>query len=137
MSKKEEYGVFSGMGAPLGALSAKIIIGHALGLYGPLTYKDLHIIRSVRNSFAHTALPIDFGHEEINKKCLKLTSPERLSLDPVYSGFGKPFDLTKARERFIYASRSISTELLLHARHRRPSYQTTPKIQPIPPEKLP
>jgi hypothetical protein len=33
--------VFDGAGAPLGTFSAKIVIGYALGLFGPLTRTDL------------------------------------------------------------------------------------------------
>jgi hypothetical protein len=129
--------IFSRLGAPLGT-SAKILMGYALGVFGPLTRKDLDIIRKVRNSFAHTALPIDFDDSELIKKCKELTSPERLALDPEYSGFGRPFDLDKARGRFIYATRSISTLLLLHARDPYPHFRNKAKIDPpVPPDELP
>jgi hypothetical protein len=112
-------------------------MGYALGIYGPLTRKDLDTIRGVRNSFAHTALPIGFGDGEVIKKCKELTTPERLSLDPDYSGFGRPFDLDKARDRFIYATRSISIILLLRARDVRPHYRKKTKSEPIPRDELP
>ena len=128
--------IFSGQGAPLGTLSAKIAMGYALGLYGPQTRADLDLIRSVRNDFAHTPDPIFFADKRIAAKCKKLTSPERLDKDPIYRGFGMPFDLSNPRERFIYAARSIATEVVLRVRERRPSYRSAP-TRPVPPDSLP
>jgi hypothetical protein len=130
--------IFSGSGAPMNTLSSKIMVGYALGLYGPMTRKDLDTIRNIRNYFAHTALPLDFGKEEIIEKCGKLTTPERLALDPIFSGFGKSFDLSKSRERFIYSTRTIATILLLYARDRPPYQMNKPTIAPpSPPDEMP
>jgi hypothetical protein len=41
MGRDWEDRIFSGLGAPLATLSSKIIMGYALGIYGPLTRKDL------------------------------------------------------------------------------------------------
>jgi len=136
LGKEWEDRVFSRQGAPLGTLSAKITMGFALGLYGPQTRADLNTIRSVRNDFAHTADPISFADEGIAAKCKKLTSPERLDKDPIYRGFGIPFDLSNPRERFIYAARSLATEVVLRGRERRPSYRSAPS-RPVPPDSLP
>jgi hypothetical protein len=80
--------IFDGPTAPLGTLSAKIVIGYALGLFGPLTRADLEIIRAVRNDFAHTAGPILFTDPEIANKCNRLTTPIRVGV-----GIGTAFAL--------------------------------------------
>jgi hypothetical protein len=130
--------IFSGSGGPLSTLSSKIVIGYALGLYGPITRKDLDTIRNVRNSFAHTALPLDFSDAEIIEKCDKLTTPERRALDPVFSGFGKSFDISSARGRFIYTTRSLATVLLLYARNSPPYQMDKPMVTPpSPPNEMP
>ena len=52
--------VFDSPTAPLGNFSSKIVIGYAMGLFGPRTRADLEIIRAVRNTFAHTPGPVLF-----------------------------------------------------------------------------
>ena len=138
LGKDREDAIFSGSGAPLSTLSSKIIMGHALGLFGPLTRKDLDIVRSVRNLFAHTALPVSFINLELDGKCKKLSSPERLALHPEFSGFGNSFDPKSARDRFIYTTRSIAMILLLYARNKQPYYRKKDPISiPTPPADLP
>ena len=61
-----------GSGAPLRDFSAKIKMGFALGVYGPNTRADLDSIREVRNSFAHTMLPIYFNTPEVENVCKRI-----------------------------------------------------------------
>ena len=58
--------------SPLGSFSARIRIGAALGLYGPVTFADLEIIRNVRNQFAHSPVLRTFSDVPIAKSCGKL-----------------------------------------------------------------
>jgi hypothetical protein len=66
--------LFVGYG-PLASFSAKIDLGHAMGLYGPITRADLKIIKWVRNEFAHDMGPLEFTSDHIAKKVKQLKSP--------------------------------------------------------------
>lgn len=52
-----------------GSFSARIKVGRALGLYGPLLEKKLNRIREIRNQFAHALVPLDFSHELVAREC--------------------------------------------------------------------
>lgn len=69
MSKEESEGLFENVNAPLGSFSARIKVGRALGIYGPLLEKKLNRIRQIRNQFAHALVPLDLSHEIIAKEC--------------------------------------------------------------------
>lgn len=66
-------------GGPLESFSAKINFGFALGLYGKQTRADLHLVRRVRNQFAHFFAINSFEHEEISKLCKNLKTPDFIS----------------------------------------------------------
>jgi DNA-binding MltR family transcriptional regulator len=70
--------IFSGPTAPLSTFAGKIRVGYALGLYGSATCKDLDIMRSIRNDFAHTAGPLSFTDTVIADKCSRLSTPRRI-----------------------------------------------------------
>jgi len=71
LTSEEKIRVFEGGGAPLGSFYSKIVIGHALGLYGPIVRSDLHIIRQIRNAFAHSPRSVTFEMPEIVSECEK------------------------------------------------------------------
>jgi len=77
-----EAALFDGYG-PLASFFAKIDIGFALGLYNAKTRFDLHVIRSIRNDFAHAVEDITFADNEVIRKCEKLSSKnERQRAEP-------------------------------------------------------
>lgn len=53
----------------LGTFSSRIDFSYLLGLIPKNAHKDLHIIRSIRNKFAHVAAPISFDNVEIKPLC--------------------------------------------------------------------
>ncbi len=57
---------------PLNSFDSKFLLADSLGILGPLTKKNLEIIKHVRNTFAHTAIPIDFSTKEIADACIVL-----------------------------------------------------------------
>ena len=59
LSADEDKRLFHGQG-PISSFSSRIMIGFALGIFGPTTRKDLNVIRDIRNRFAHTLEDIDF-----------------------------------------------------------------------------
>ncbi|TPL51621.1 hypothetical protein FJ957_08575 [Mesorhizobium sp. B2-4-6] len=62
-----------GHAGPLGSFSQTIEMGFALGLYGQVVRKDLHLIREVRNIFAHRFLPVSFSDTDVRKPISKLS----------------------------------------------------------------
>lgn len=67
--------LFGSERSPLGTFSSKIRIARALRLLGPVTERNLDIIRSVRNAFAHTRMPITFKTPAIFDACSLLVVP--------------------------------------------------------------
>jgi len=57
---------------PLSSFSARIDVCHALGLIGPQVRRDLHLMRRIRNDFAHQPGQIDFADESIASRCGEL-----------------------------------------------------------------
>jgi DNA-binding MltR family transcriptional regulator len=70
-----ESRLFEGTG-PLATFSAKISIALALGLVGPESLRELHLIRKIRNEFAHNAEPLGFGDSPVSDWCRELHFPE-------------------------------------------------------------
>ena len=77
---------------PLSTFYAKIELAYALGLISDMDRLDLHVIRSVRSDFAHTASLIKFDTPEVKKKCSSLKPRGNLPKDiqeKVHSGNAK------------------------------------------------
>jgi len=72
--KKEsalEYQIFHGTG-PLSSFAARINLAFALGYIDESEYWDLHIVREIRNEFAHFSYKLDFSTPEIHGLCRAL-----------------------------------------------------------------
>jgi hypothetical protein len=118
--------IFTGVNAPFGSFYSKMVAGYALGLFGPLTYADLNIIRSVRNDFAHTATPLLFTDEAISKKCGQLTTPSRTEL-----GLGMPFPgETGPKVTYAQTALGIANRLLVPIRRAPPPRPSVPTDLP-------
>lgn len=88
---------------PIRNLAAKIEIGFALGLYGHNTRRQLHVVREIRNRFAHAHQPIYFDDHWIRQKCRTLSpggAPDRESLRQTYVAFLKELE-NKLRESTV------------------------------------
>ena len=66
---------FSGDKAPLSSFYAKIVLGRAMGIYGPQTEKLLTDLKGIRNKFAHVLLVLEFKTPEIAAACNALKIP--------------------------------------------------------------
>jgi hypothetical protein len=123
--------VFDGAGAPLGTFSAKIVIGYALGLFGPLTRTDLDTIRSIRNDFAHNAGPLLFTQPDIAAKCAKLTTPSRAGF-----GMGAAFSLESPpgpKALYVRTAQYIAGRLINGARaHHQDENRPSPPLDALP-----
>ncbi|MES2728987.1 MAG: DUF4145 domain-containing protein [Pseudomonadota bacterium] len=82
-SDSKEDSLFDGPNAPLSTFSAKIDLASRMGLIPPETQKSLHLVRRIRNEFAHKISECDFTNEKIfawNKQLNDLNdvaTPER------------------------------------------------------------
>ncbi|MDR5759752.1 MltR family transcriptional regulator [Caballeronia sp. LZ035] len=57
---------------PLGTFSARIDFCYLLGLIPKNARRDLHLIRSIRNKFAHQAGAMDFDDDSVRQLCESL-----------------------------------------------------------------
>lgn len=83
--KKSRERLFRQSG-PLAALSAKIDLARMLGMTSSLVTSDLHLLRGIRNEFAHSILADDhtslsFETEHIKDKCLALNTVAHEEVD--------------------------------------------------------
>jgi mannitol operon repressor len=85
-----------GTTAPLGTFSARIDAAHAFGFLTDAQATDLHILRRIRNEFAHRLRLLTFGSQKIADLTRNLKSTEE---DP--------------RRRFILVATSLSFEMEL------------------------
>jgi len=57
---------------PLSTLGYRILAGYALGIFGPITYRDLKRINVIRNVFAHSSEEIHFDMPDVKGLCDEL-----------------------------------------------------------------
>ena len=69
--------LFSDDAAPLRGFNTKIRMAFALGLLGEGARSDLSLIRSIRNTFAHSRLDISFESPEVAKSVKFFTLSQR------------------------------------------------------------
>jgi DNA-binding MltR family transcriptional regulator len=80
--------LFDGSYAPLGSFSTKIDFANRMGLITPDVSQSLHLVRRIRNEFAHNIASCSFEHAEIRnrvrelKRLNELARPERRSQFP-------------------------------------------------------
>lgn len=57
--------LFDGVNAPIGTFSSKINIAYRLGLISNIFCRDLHLIRKIRNQFAHNVFGCSFENGSV------------------------------------------------------------------------
>lgn len=67
---------------PIGTFSSRIDLSFMLGLISPLSRRDLHLVRKIRNTFGHTHQPVGFDDQAIANRCRELTHHLRDGGDP-------------------------------------------------------
>ncbi len=93
--------LFEDRGA-LYTFDAKISVAHALWLFGDVTRRNLDVIRSVRNTFAHSAMPVSFKTPAILALCKQLQRvPRRYRLQ-------KSLKFRTGRDRYVTTALEIS-----------------------------
>jgi hypothetical protein len=98
---------FEAAGAPLASFSAKIIMGRALGVYGPVIAKELNQVRTLRNAFAHSLKPIDFSHPTIVRETAKLSLLGYSSALPQHD---TPRNRYKLATSYLYATLMVDAQ---------------------------
>lgn len=74
VSDKAASPLLDGGSAPLGSFSSRIEATFALGLISEHEYRECHLIRRVRNEFAHRKHGTNFGDQKITALCNNLKS---------------------------------------------------------------
>jgi len=82
----------------LSTFSARIDLAMLLGLASHSTWRDLHLIRKIRNDFAHSPETIGFSHDPVASRC------RELGHTPLVDG-GKP------RARYVQAVMGVAGEV--------------------------
>ncbi len=100
LNSEDEKNLFIGDSAPLSTFSAKTKMAFALGIFGRKTRKELDIIRTIRNAFAHAAKPLTFSTSQITDECSKLIRK-----------FSQSNPKT-AREQYIQSASYLSASLI-------------------------
>ena len=59
-------------GRALGTFSTRIDMAYLLGLLGPRARRDLHLIRRIRNEFAHYPTTLAFDNDRVANRCGEL-----------------------------------------------------------------
>jgi DNA-binding MltR family transcriptional regulator len=107
-----------GLDRPLGTLSSRIKVAYCLGLISKGTYRDLELIRAIRNRFAHARRVLQFGTPEIKDRCLQLRYA-MITAGPTVPEFTNP------RVRFIESTLWLGNVLQAWEREiQRPSHPT-------------
>lgn len=61
-----------GQSRPVSTFSSRIDLAYMLGLIDPVTHRDLHLIRKIRNDFGHVHAPLTFDDKAITARCHEL-----------------------------------------------------------------
>ena len=69
--KKKDY-LFDGTNAPIGSMSAKIDLAFRTGCIGAKIRESLHILRKLRNDFAHLSSNISFETQSVKDRTERL-----------------------------------------------------------------
>ena len=72
---------------PLGSFSARIEVSYACGLLPRSAYRDLHLIRKIRNDFGHVAKRLTFDEPGIAGRCQELHHSIREAEAPARAKF--------------------------------------------------
>lgn len=80
----KEDELLNGSNAPLSSFSAKIDIAYRVGLIGMEIRSSLHLIRKVRNEFAHNSGDISFESESIHDRIRELFRINKGLLDTIW-----------------------------------------------------
>lgn len=65
--------LFDGANAPFSTFSAKIDLSHRIGLLSTQLCRDIHLIRKIRNEFAHNIEGCNFDDSRVKNRVIELS----------------------------------------------------------------
>jgi hypothetical protein len=92
--------LFDGANAPVGTFSSRIECAYRLGIISRRFAKSLHMIRKIRNTFAHDVAGCKFSSHSVNSRVRSLKNST--NAPDVLAGKKKKIDLNDPRECFCY-----------------------------------
>jgi DNA-binding MltR family transcriptional regulator len=119
---KDMEKLFNGIGAPLGSFSSRILFSFAVGLLAEDEYRELNLIRKIRNKFAHS-VEVSFQTPAIVSYCQSLQHSGKIVGEQLF-GPREMFALSATLMTVLIESR------LTEASSQRLSYQEL-KYSPI------
>jgi mannitol operon repressor len=111
-----------GKNGAIGTFSAKIDLAFALELFGQQVYRELTLIRKIRNEFAHEYGAIGFQTPAIKSRCAELWIPQNIL------NYGEAAPPTDPREQFMRAVLTIFHLLLTEMDENRPDLRQPKKM---------
>jgi len=111
----EDKALFGGLDrdSPLSNFGAKIRIGYALGVFGPLMRDDLKTIQIIRNCFAHTIEHIDLNSAEVAAAADVLNFPKYYKLKGGLMAKAIEQEMQSHKGKFVETCKWTSLRLLL------------------------
>jgi DNA-binding MltR family transcriptional regulator len=126
LTKKLDKELLEGFG-PLSTMSSRTKIAYCLGWIGVETFRDLNLLRDIRNDFAHAHKPLTFSNATVQARCRELCIPKALL----------PGRLRKARDNFLLTATMLVLRLEFYRRNSQaPVAGWDPPIKPLIQDKL-
>jgi DNA-binding MltR family transcriptional regulator len=66
--------VFKDANGSLSTFFSRIEFAYLLGYVGPVARREMHLIRKIRNEFAHEFTPLSFTEDRISARCRELSA---------------------------------------------------------------
>lgn len=76
-SLEGEDKLFKGANAPINNMASRVELAYRVGCISEKIYKSLHILRKLRNDFAHISLAIDFNTDSVRDRTRALLELNR------------------------------------------------------------
>ncbi|MEW7291052.1 hypothetical protein [Aquimarina sp. 2304DJ70-9] len=92
--------LFEGGNAPISTFSSKIDVSYRLGIISSRFCRDIHLIRKIRNSFAHDIYGCNFENGSVKSRVSELS--KTCEIMPVYDHF-----LEKKNENIVKGTRGV------------------------------
>lgn len=109
-----------GMDGPMATFNLKIRMATALKIFGSETETNLTLIRTIRNAFAHSTIPITFKTSAIIELCKFLIMPFVLPPKSIKVIDGKvidPEEPIEAKQRFTRVCETTTHNLIVYAQN--------------------
>lgn len=115
-ASEELFGRFG----PLSSFSSRIDVAYCLGWIGPETYRDLNLLRKIRNEFAHAHGPVTFADKTVKARCSELQIPKGLNFR------------VRPRDQFLFAASILALRLEYYRRDSKaPATGWDPPVEPF------